>query len=48
MERDRRFELPPPVWKTGMLTVKHQSRILYKYYNKKFFKSQICGAADGT
>ena len=27
MERDRRFELPQPVWKTGMLTVEHQSRI---------------------
>lgn len=31
-----------------MLTVKHQSRILYKYYIKKFFKSQIYGAAGGT
>ena len=30
LERDRGFEPPPSVWKTYMLAVKHQSRILNK------------------
>jgi hypothetical protein len=28
LERDTRFELVPQVWKTHMLTIEHQSRII--------------------